>query len=81
MKQLEKYSCVDYVNARGLVGAILFHEKEVSDRVVIGMVQQGILPVHTWSRSIKIGPPLTIAPDALEETFDVIEKIILDIGG
>lgn len=81
MKQLEKHSCVDYVNARGLVGAILFHEKEVSDRVVIGMVQQGILPVHTWSRSIKIGPPLTITPDALEETFDVIEKIILDIGG
>jgi len=80
MERLEKYSCIDYVNARGLVGAILFYDKKISDHVVVNMVKQGVLPVNTWSHSIKLGPPLTIAPEALEEAFDVIEKIILDVG-
>ena len=80
MQRLEKYSCVDYVNARGLVGAILFYDKKISDHVVVNMVKQGILPVNTWSHSIKLGPPLTITVEALEEAFDVMEKIILDVG-
>jgi len=79
MKMLEKYDCVDYVNARGMVGAILFHEKDISDKVVVEMVYNGILPVHTWSKSIKIGPPLTIPIDAIEEVFDTIEDIVKDI--
>jgi len=80
MKSLEKYNCVDYVNARGMVGAILFHERDISDKVVVDMVYNGIMPVHTWSKSIKIGPPLTMPVSVIEEVFDTIEKIISDIG-
>ncbi len=30
MKLLEKFSCVDYVNARGMVGAILFQKRSIN---------------------------------------------------
>ena len=36
----------------------------------------GVLPVHTWSKSIKLGPPLTITEDAINEAFDIIEQIM-----
>jgi acetylornithine/succinyldiaminopimelate/putrescine aminotransferase len=78
MKLLERFNSVDYVNARGMVGAILFHEKKQSDDVVTQMVMNGIMPVHTWSRSIKIGPPLTIPEEAIQETFNAIENILLE---
>ncbi len=44
------------------------------------MVYNGIMPVHTWSKSIKIGPPLTMPVSVIEEVFDTIEEIISDIG-
>jgi 4-aminobutyrate aminotransferase/(S)-3-amino-2-methylpropionate transaminase len=80
MHILEKYGCVDYVNARGLVGAVLFKDRTIADKVVETMVFNGVMPVHTWSRSIKIGPPLTITEPALEEVFDVIDDILEEIG-
>jgi len=35
-----------------------------------------LLLVHTGRESIKIGPPLTIRDDALEEGIDVLEEAI-----
>jgi len=80
MASLEKHRCVDYVNAKGMVGAILFHEKNIADKAVVGMVHNGVMPVHTWSKSIKIGPPLTITVEAINEVFDTIEEIILGLN-
>ena len=74
-----KYGCVDYVNGRGLVGAILFKDRTIAEKVVEAMVFNGVMPVHTWSQSIKIGPPLTITEPALEEAFDVIENILREV--
>jgi acetylornithine/succinyldiaminopimelate/putrescine aminotransferase len=79
MISLEKYGCVDYVNGRGLVGAILFKDRTIAEKVVEAMVFNGVMPVHTWSQSIKIGPPLTITEPALEEAFDVIENILREV--
>ena len=76
MKLLEKFKCIDYVNARGMVGALLFNERKEADEAVIDMVYNGIMPVHTWSKSIKIGPPLVTPVDVLEEVFDTIEAVL-----
>jgi len=79
MDRLTSYCEVDYVNARGMVGAIMIKEKEKADKIVLKMVSKGVLPVHTWSRSIKLGPPLTITVDALNEAFDTIEESIREL--
>jgi len=76
MQALEAYDSVNYVNARGMVGAIIFNEKEVANTVVVECVRNGVMPVNTWSTSIKIGPPLTISIAAINEAFDVIEQSI-----
>jgi len=79
LKSMEKYDIIDYVNARGMIGAIIFKNKEDANCVVVNSVRNGVMPVNTWSTSIKIGPPLTISIDALNEAFDVIETQISEL--
>jgi acetylornithine/succinyldiaminopimelate/putrescine aminotransferase len=79
MKELESFSSVDYTNACGMVGAILFKEDKVATDIVMELVRRGVMPVNTWHSSIKIGPPLTITVEALNEAFDVIEGVIGDL--
>ena len=76
LKRLEKYEIINYVNARGMVGAIIFNNKEDANAVVVNCVRHGVMPVNTWSTSVKVGPPLTISIDAINEAFDVIEGCI-----
>ena len=78
LKNLEKYDIVNYVNARGMVGAIIFNDKTDANAVVVNSVRNGVMPVNTWSTSIKIGPPLTISIEAINEAFDVIETCIIN---
>ena len=79
MKSLKKFEQVDYINARGMVGAILFKSKQRSVDTVMELVRRGVMPVNTWHASIKIGPPLTITIEALTEAFDVIEETLRSI--
>jgi 4-aminobutyrate aminotransferase / (S)-3-amino-2-methylpropionate transaminase / 5-aminovalerate transaminase len=76
LKSLEKFEQVDYINACGMVGAILFKDKQRATDTVMELVRRGVMPVNTWHASIKIGPPLTISLEALNEAFDVIEETL-----
>ena len=76
LKNLEKYDIINYINVRGMIGAIIFNDKEDANSVVVNSVRKGVMPVNTWSTSIKIGPPLTISIDAINEALDVIEECI-----
>jgi len=76
-RQLTMYESVKYVNVRGMIGAIMFHRKQDANRVVVECIKNGVMPVNTWSTSIKIGPPLTISVAAIEEAFNVIEICIM----
>jgi len=60
-----------------MIGAIMFHRKQDANRVVVECIKNGVMPVNTWSTSIKIGPPLTISVAAIEEAFNVIEICIM----
>ena len=73
LRRLEKYDSVSYVNVRGMVAAIIFKNSKEADRVVEFCFNNGIFPVNTWSNSIKLGPPLTITVEAMNEAFDVLE--------
>jgi acetylornithine/succinyldiaminopimelate/putrescine aminotransferase len=81
MRNLEKYDTVNYINVRGMVGGIIFNDKSSANAVVVNLVRRGVMPVNTWSTSIKIGPPLTISIDAINEAFDVIEECIKEENG
>jgi len=67
---------VKHVFGRGLVAAILFEDARTADLVCEKAMKKGLLLVHTGRESIKIGPPLTITDDALQEGLDVLEECI-----
>ena len=64
---------ISYVNVRGMVAGIIFKVKQTADEVVEFCFNNGIFPVNTWSESIKLGPPLTITVEAMNEAFDILE--------
>tara|TARA_R110001583_G_scaffold78646_1_gene212962 strand:+ start:31015 stop:32280 length:1266 start_codon:yes stop_codon:yes gene_type:complete len=76
-KGLIKYSSVKKVNVRGLVAGIIFNDKKITGKIVKNCINDGILMMDTKRESIKLGPPLTITVEALEEVFEVLEYNIM----
>lgn len=75
-RDLLKYDCVTAVNERGMVVGVVFDTTERTNKIVFDCIESGVLPVCTFRESIKLGPPLTIPIDAINEAFDVIEECI-----
>lgn len=78
-KQLLKYNIVRKINCKGMVAGIILRDTNTANLVVKNCVLNGVLPVCTFRESIKLGPPLTITVDAINEAFDVIEDAIRKI--
>ena len=74
--KLLEYDCVTNVNARGMVAGIVFDTTERTNKIVTDCIENGVLPVCTFRESIKLGPPLTLPVEAINEAFDVIEQSI-----
>lgn len=71
---------------KGLIAAVLFRcpntgaaDGAFTSRVAERCMQKGLLVVHTGRESIKIGPPLTIADQALMEGVDVLGEAIAEV--
>ena len=71
---------VHKVNYRGMVAGIILKSTAVANETVTYCLLNGVLPVCTFRESIKLGPPLTISLDAIEEAFDVIESAIMEVS-
>lgn len=74
---------VKYVLGEGMIFAVLFQnpktgepDSQFASKVCEKCMQKGLLLVHTGRESIKLGPPLTIENDALEEGLDVLIETI-----
>lgn len=77
---------IAYIFGKGLLAGIIFKNPQTGrpdelfpSRVCEKAMQKGLLLVHTGRESIKIGPPLTIPDDALEEGIDVLDEAIAEI--
>jgi len=79
-----KYSDrISYILGKGLLAAIICQSPATgkpdalfASQVCEKAMQKGLLLVHTGRDSIKIGPPLTIPDDALEEGLAVLNEAI-----
>ena len=54
-------------------------DADFTDRLVEKAMQKGIYSIRTGCGTIKIGPPLTIAEDALKEAIDVYKECINEL--
>lgn len=71
---------------KGLIASVLFKDPVTgaadgafTSRVAERCMQKGLLVVHTGRESIKIGPPLTIADEALLEGIAVLGESIEEV--
>ncbi len=72
---------------KGLIAAVLFKDPQTgapdgafTSRVAERCMQKGLLVVHTGRESIKIGPPLTIDDEALQEGIMVLGEAIAEVA-
>ncbi len=77
---------ISCILGKGLLAAIIVtnpknHKQDrfLASRICEKAMQKGLLLVHTGRESIKIGPPLTISEDALDEGLAVFEESICDV--
>jgi len=77
---------ISWILGKGMIASVLFHssgngapDSLFTSRVAERCMQKGLLVVHTGRESIKIGPPLTIADDALIEGIAVLGEAIMEI--
>lgn len=54
---------------------------EFVDRVIERAFEKGVMSIRTMTGTIKVGPPLTIADDALREAMDVLIESMEEIAG
>ena len=67
-------------NHKGMLGAVIFNNEEMANKVCYSAMQKGLILVKTGRESVKLGPPLTISKEALIEGLDVFEKVIEEVS-
>lgn len=78
-KQLLNYKFVTHINSKGMITGIITKTTKEATAIVKKCIQNGVLPVCTFRNAIKLGPPLTITKDAIQEAFDVLETCIQEV--
>lgn len=73
-----------HVLGKGLLAGLHFNSSDgvplsaLATDICERAMQKGLILVHTGRESIKLGPPLTIPEDALDEGLDVLETCIAE---
>lgn len=76
---------ISRIEGNGMVWGIYFVNNEGKldvtfvDKMVDKLLQKGVFSIRTGRGVIKLGPPLTIPQDALEEAIDVHEEVINEL--
>ncbi|MDD3296566.1 MAG: aspartate aminotransferase family protein [Candidatus Omnitrophica bacterium] len=75
-----------WICGKGLVAGIILGGPRAEEsgsifasKVCERAMQKGLLLVHTGREAIKIGPPLTISDEALNEGIDVLEEAMTEV--
>ena len=84
--KLEFKDLISGIYGKGMIASIVFKDPETGvpnsefvSRIAEKCMQKGLLVVHTGRESIKIGPPLIISDEALQEGVGVIRETILEL--
>ena len=70
---------------KGLIASIIFNDfnnfdkNTLASKVAEKCMQKGLLVVHTGRESIKLGPPLIITDEAINEALQVISESIKEV--
>ena len=81
IKISHKFPDLINVYGKGLIAAIIFNKDYINinrklKKLVELCIKDGLLLVYTGRESVKIGPPLTITRDAINEGTDILNKNI-----
>ena len=65
---------------KGLLQALAL-SKSVADLVVRSCLERGLIVNNVRPDTVRITPPLTVSREELDEGLDILEKVLIEIGG
>jgi len=74
-----KHKIIKSIVGKGLIAAVHFENKEISERVALKCLDNGLMVVNTGLTTLKIGPPLTIDKKSIKKGVDIIDKAIGEV--
>ena len=75
-------TCIERITCTGLIAAIFFKDfnslkaSQLGTFFALETMKRGLLVVHTGRETVKLGPPLTIPVEAIEEAIDVMREVL-----
>ena len=67
------------VRGKGLMNAIEFENKEITDKICIKLLENGLLTKSTHDTVLRLSPPLIIDEMEMENALDIINNVIKNI--
>ena len=72
-------SKIKNIRGKGLLNAIEFENKEITDKFCNNLLENGIVAKTTHDTIVRMSPPLIITEDQIFETLDKVEKSLKNI--
>lgn len=79
----KQYPLFAEVRGKGLLNAVVINDKQESEtawRFCLAMAENGILAKPTHGNIIRFAPPLTITPEQMEQTCDIIAHTLANFN-
>jgi len=64
------------VQGRGMVAALFFNNAKQADDIVLKCRDAGLLVVHTMKHTVKLGPPLIMPRELIDEGINILKGVI-----
>ncbi len=77
---LDTFPIIKKVNGKGFLSAIIFEDKETADKLCIKAMEKGLILVNTGRESVKLGPPITIFTETMNEGMDILYQCLEEIS-
>ena len=78
LEEIRKDFILD-VRGKGLMNAIEFENKEITDKICMKLLENGLLTKSTHDTVLRLSPPLIIDEMEMENALDIINDVIKNI--
>ena len=78
LEEIRKDFILD-VRGKGLMNAIEFENKEITDKICMKLLENGLLTKSTHDTVLRLSPPLVINETEMENALDIINDVIKNI--
>lgn len=76
----DRSDLVTGARGKGLLWAVAL-ASEAAEQVVLGCLERGLIVNNVRPDAVRVAPPLTVSREELDEGLDILERVLVEVGG